>query len=181
MRMGQAIGAAHHWRSIVALHLNLGREPISDMWLEAGHAGGYDFVPLGSTAVLADEARAMKNCLLTYGSNLAHNRSRLWSVRRDGARVATLKVARRFRDPLPMIVELRGPGNADVPRELWWAARRWLHMNDLLQVEMAEREWGAPPLDRATWLALWRPYWLARRRIPQWLPIAPSRAAFDAL
>jgi hypothetical protein len=25
---------------------------------------------------------------------------------------------------------------------------------------------------RASWLSIWRPYWLAKRRIPDWLPIA---------
>jgi hypothetical protein len=181
MRMGQAVGAAHDWRSVIALHLNLGRQPISDMWLEAGHVAGHDFVPLNSIAAITEEADAMKNCLRTYGYNLAHNRSRLWSVQRDGERVATLKLARRFRDPLPMIVEFRGAGNADVSRELWWAARQWLHMHDLSRINMGEREWGTAPLDRAIWLSLWRPYWLAKRRIPVWLPIAPSRAALDAL
>jgi hypothetical protein len=181
MRIGSAVEAADNWRSVIALHLNIGQEPISDMWLEPAHVAGYDFVPLSSIAAIAEEADVMRNCLLTYGSNLAHNRSRLWSVRRDGVRVATLNVARRFRDPLPMIVELRGPGNADVPRELWWAARSWLHMHDLSQVDMASREWGTAPLDRSIWLMLWRPYWLAKRRIPEWLPIAPSYAALNAL
>jgi len=134
MRMDQALGAADDWRTIIALHLNLGRQPIADMWLAPGQVAAYDFVPLSSTAAIIAEAAAMKNCLRTYGYNLAHNRSRLWSMRRDGARVVTLKVACAFRDPLPMIVELRGPGNADVPRELSWAARKWLHMHDLSQI-----------------------------------------------
>ena len=123
----------------------------------------------------------MRNCLHSYGYNLAHNRSRLWSVRRHGERVATLRVASWHRDPLPSIVELKGVGNAEAPRELWWAARQWLHMHDLLQVDMAQRHWGMAPLHRSTWLSLWRPYWLAKRRIPEWLPIAPSRAALKAL
>jgi hypothetical protein len=181
MGMDQALGAADDWRMIVALHLNLGRQPIADMWLDAGQVAGYDFVPLSSIAAIVEEAAVMKNCLRTYGYNLAHNRSRLWSVRRHGERVATLKVACAFRDPLPMIVELKGPGNADVPRELSWAARKWLHMHDLSRVDMVQRKWGTAPLDRALWLSLWRPYWLAGRRIPEWLPIAPSRAALEAL
>jgi hypothetical protein len=96
-------------------------------------------------------------------------------VRRDGERVATLKIARHLDDPLPNIVELKGPGNAYAAREVWWAARQWLHMHDLSQIDMKQRAWGSTPFDRAGWLALWRPYWLARRHIPEWLPIAPSR------
>jgi hypothetical protein len=123
----------------------------------------------------------MRNCPRTYGYNLAHNHSRLWSVRRDGERVATLKVGIRLHDPLPNIVELRGAGNAAVPRDLWWAARQWLHLHDLSQINMGRRKWGTAPLNRTTWLTLWRPYWLAKRRIPEWLPLAPSNAALAAL
>jgi hypothetical protein len=181
MRIGPALAAADEWRMMVALHVNLGRQPITDMWLRAGRVAGYDFLPLSSIAAIAEEADAMRNCLLTYGHNLAHNRSRLWSVRRDGERVATLRVASRYRDPLPSIVELKGAGNAEVSRELWWAARQWLHMHDLPQINMGWRDWGTAPLDRTAWLSLWRPYWLAKRRIPEWLPIAPSRGALEAL
>jgi hypothetical protein len=46
---------------------------------------------------------------------------------------------------------------------------------------MRRRDWGTPPLDRATWTSLWRPDWLAKRCIPGWLPIAPSRNALEAL
>jgi hypothetical protein len=181
MRIGPALEAADDWRMMIALHVNLGHEPISDMWLQPAQVAGYDFLPLISTAAIAEEAKAMRNCLNTYGYNVAHNRSRLWSVRRSGERIATLKVACRYRDPLPNIVELEGAGNTDAPRELWWAARQWLHMHDLSQIDMGLRKWGTAPLDRATWLSLWRPYWLAKRRIPEWLPIAPSRGALNTL
>jgi hypothetical protein len=181
MRMAPALAAADRWRMMIALHVNLGRQPIADMWGQAGHVAGYDFLPLSSIAAIGAEADAMRNCLRSYGYNLAHNRSRLWSVRRDGERVATLRVACRHQDPLPNIVELKAAGNAEVPREVWWAARRWLHLSDLSRIEMRQRDWGTAPLDRATWLSLWRPYWLAKRRIPAWLPVAPSRQALGAL
>jgi len=181
MRIGPALAAADDWRTNIALHVNLGAQPISDVWLQAGRVAGYDFLPLNSISAITEEARAMRNCLRTYGYNLAHNRSRLWSVRRDGERVATLRLGCRFRDPLPNIVELKGAGNAAVSRELWWAARQWLHMHDLSEINIEWRDWNTAPLDRATWLSLWRPYWLAKRRIPEWLPVAPSRNALEAL
>jgi hypothetical protein len=181
MRIGQALEAADDWRMMIALHVNLGPQPINDMWLQAGRVAGYDFVPLTSATAITDEAKAMRNCLNTYGYNLAHNASRLWSVRWNGERVATLKIACRYRDPLPNIVELKAAANADVTRELWWAARQWLHMHDLSQIDMKRRDWGTATLDRPTWLSLWRPYWLAKRRIPEWLPIAPSRGALNTL
>ena len=181
MRMGAALAAADDWRTTIDLHVNLGPQPINDMWFLGGRVAGYDFLPLNSISAITEEAEAMRNCLRTYGYHLAYNRSRLWSVRRNGERVATLSVGCRFRDPLPSIVELEAAGNTAVSRELWWVARRWLHMHDLSQINIVRRNWSTAPLDRTTWLSLWRPYWLAKRRIPEWLPIAPSRAALGAL
>jgi len=181
MRFEPALAAARDWQTNIELHVRLGGEPIADMWLEPARVAGYDFLPLNSIAAIAEEALAMKNCLRTYGYNLSVNRSRLWSVRRDGERVATLDVGLCHGDPLPSIVELKGVANAEAPRELWWAVRQWLHMHDLPQIDMGQRDWKQAPLDRATWLALWRPYWLAKRRIPKWLPLAPSRAMFGPL
>jgi hypothetical protein len=181
MRVSAALAAADDWRTIVALHVNLGDRPIADMWLQAAQVAGYDFLPLASVAAIAEEAKAMRNCLNTYGYNLAHNRSRLWSVRRNGERIATLRIACHLYDPLPSILELRAAGNADVPRELWWAARQWLNMHDLWGLNMGQRNLRTAQLDRASWLSLWRPYWLAKRRIPEWLPIAPSRAVLKTL
>jgi hypothetical protein len=181
IRIGAALAAADDWRTTIDLHVNLGPQPINDMWLQAGRVAGYDFLPLNSISAITEEADAMRNCLRTYGYRLAYNRSRLWSVRRNGERVATLNVGWRFRDPLPGIVELEAAANTNVSRELWWAARKWLHMHDLSKISIVQRGWDTAPLDRTTWLSLWRPYWLAKRRIPEWLPIAPSRGALDAL
>jgi len=181
MRFGAALKSAQGWRTTIRLHVNLGRQPISDMWLRAARVAGYDFQPLDTVAAIVEEAEAMGNCLRVYGRSLAHNQSRLWSVRRDGQRVATLKVACCPQVPLPDIAELKGAGNAAVAREVWWAARQWLHAHELPQIDMRQHKWGRVPLDRATWTSLWRPYWLAKRRIPEWLPVAPSRSALGAL
>jgi hypothetical protein len=181
MRIASALSAADDWRTNIRLHVELGRDPITELWLRPACVSGYDFLPLTSVSQIVEEASAMRNCLRGYGYHVAHNRSRLWSMRKDGQRVATLSVAIRYGDPLPAVVQLKAAGNAEAPPEVWWAARQWLHMHDLSQVHTECREWGSVPLDRATWISLWRPYWLAKRRIPQWLPLTPSRAALEAL
>jgi hypothetical protein len=181
MRIGSALSAADQWRNSICLHTALGRESIADPWLQPARVAGYDFTPLRSAREIDEEATAMKNCLRSYGYDLAHNRVRLWSMRKDGQRVATLSVAVRFRDPLPNVVELRRAGNAEASREVWWAARQWLHMHDLTQIETGRRDRNSMPLDRATWISLWRPYWLAKRCMPEWLPLAPSTAVLRAL
>jgi hypothetical protein len=179
--MGTALEAVQEWRTMIALHLDLGAEPIADMWLRSGHMAGYDFLPLNSRAAIVEEAEAMRNCLKNYGLHLAHNHSRLWSVRQNGERVATLRICCRAPDPLPTIIELEAVGNTKAPRDVWWAARQWLHAHDLLQINIDPRRWGSVPPDRDTWRLLWRPYWLARRRIPEWLPLAPDRKSLRAL
>jgi hypothetical protein len=181
MQIGSALDAARDWQTTVRLHVRLGRARIADAWLQPAHVGGYDFVPLTSASDIAEEAAAMRNCLRTYGYSVANNRVRLWSMRKDGQRAATLSVANRHRDPLPSIDELKAARNAEAPLDVWWAVRQWLHMHDLAQVDMTRRDRRALPLDRATWTSLWRPYWLAKRHIPEWLPLAPSRAALVAL
>jgi len=181
MRLDAAMAAACAWRELAELHLNLGQRPIGNMWLNPGRVGEYEFRPLDDVSDINEEGAAMRNCVRSYGDRIAHNRSRLWSVRREGHRVATLEIGVCFDDPLLNIVQLKGPGNSAVPRELWWIVRRWLHLHDLPQIETGKIKWRHAPIDLATWRALWRLYWLAKGRIPAWLPLAPSRDALGAL
>jgi hypothetical protein len=181
MRFNTARNTAEDWRMTVALHLNLGAEPIRDMWLQPGSVAGFDFVPLRTVEHFIEEATMMKNCLKTFGYNVAHNRSRFWSIRKNGERVATLRVAMSYKDPLLTVFELRAARNKDAPTEVWWAARQWLHQHDLLRIDTKRRDWGTVPLNASMWKELWRPYWLAKRRIPSWLPLVPSRNALEAL
>jgi PcfJ-like protein len=182
MHFDTAHACARAWAVAVSVHLNFGDRPLEDVWLEPGSVGGYEFMPVRSIQDLLQEGATMRNCVATYGANLAFNRSRIWSVRREGQRVATLKVSVDHPDdPLLHVSELRASGNRDVPAEVWWAARRWLHMHDLLRVDTKRRKGGDAPLCRITWILLWRPYWLAKRHIPDWLPLAPSRRALRGL
>jgi hypothetical protein len=57
MRIGTALGAAEAWRAAVILQVNLGREPIADMWFQPARVGGFDFLPLNSTSGIIEEAR----------------------------------------------------------------------------------------------------------------------------
>ena len=181
MRFKTALAAAEDWRVRVALHVNLGEAPFADTWLTPGCVYGYEFVPLRCADDIVTEAAAMKNCLITYGYNLAHNRSRLWSVRMNGRRVATLRLTSQASEPLITIRELKGERNRDVSVEVWWAARQWLHQHDLPAIDTKWHRWGTAPLDAAAWRSLWRPYWLDKQRIPEWLPMKPPRGVLRAL
>jgi hypothetical protein len=173
--------AASEWLAVIDLHTNLGAGKIADVWLAPGVVDGYEFVPLISAQDLLEEAGAMKNCVRGYGSSLAHNYSRLWSIRKDGARVATLQISSWTGHPVAGIYELQAAENRDASVEVWRAAAHWLRQQDLVFSFGEEARWDSVPLDRKTWLALWKPFWLAKRTIPHWLPLAPSRAALRAL
>ncbi len=179
MRIGAALQAAEDWRTNIDLHVSLGREDIADTWLPPARVAGYDFQPLRSVSEIAEEAAAMKNCVCGYGYYLARNSLRLWSIRKDGRRVATMSVGRFREGPLLSISELKAPANAEAPIEVWRAARQWVQMHDLLLTDAAIRD--PVPLDRVTWISLWRPYWLAKRGLREWLPLAPSRLWLNVL
>jgi hypothetical protein len=181
MRFDTALDAADDWLTRVALRLNLGAKPVVDAWLEPKIVGGYEFSPLFSEQLIAAEAAAMNNCLCRYGYGVAHNSVRLWSVKRDGARVATLSVAQLGDDPLLNLDEMRLADNKPAPVELWLAARQWLNSHELPHVDMQRLKRNTAPLDAAAWRSFWRPYWLAKRCFPSWLPLAPSRRALQAL
>jgi len=181
MRFAAALEAAQEWRTRIALQVRLGERPIADMWLSPGYVYGFDFVALRTAEDIAAEAAAMRNCLCSYGASLAHNRSRLWSVRMNGRRVATLCIANGDGDPLINIVEMRAADNADVSADVSWAAREWLNRHDLSAVRTNRLPWNAVPFDRSAWISLWRPYWLAKRHIPAWLPLRPSWPALKDL
>jgi hypothetical protein len=179
MRYQHALNEARTWREAVALDLDLANRHF-DSWLEPATVEGFEFVPLLDASEIAQEAHAMRNCVRTWGSWLAHGRERLWSIRLAGERVATLSVGFRHR-PILDILQLRGPGNAMASKPVWVATRRWIDRHDLMAIE---REPGHPqevPPDRKRWIEFWRPYWLEKRCIPSWLPLMPSRAALDRL
>jgi hypothetical protein len=181
MQFDAAIGAAQAWFDRLTLELSLGGEQLADVWLSPGSLDGYDFVPLDSAERIVEEAAAMENCIRTYGRDLAENSCRLWSIRKDGQRIANLEIVRYDGRPLAYIGDLKAARNENAPIEIWWLATRWLHQHDLLSVRPEPRPRAAAGPDTAAWRRLWRPYWLARRRIPSWLPLGPSWDAFYAL
>lgn len=181
MGYDRAVGLAAQWLRTADLHLNLGREALADIWLTPAQIDGYDFVPLRTAADIAEEAVAMRHCVAEYGSYVRHDECRLWSMRRDGARIATIEIASRTNGPLPGIEQLKTASNGSASTEVWLVARRWLNSHDPLSIMRTARAWDTVPLDAKLWTKLWRPYWLAKRRIPDWLPLQPSRSAMSVL
>lgn len=145
-------------------------EAIDDVWIENAEVDGYTFVAIRNRDELYAEALAMKHCVAKYAYDIADNRARVWSIRKNGEHVATLSAEVSY-GPLPTIRELAGPANAQVGLPVWIAARRFMLGGDREDVDV-ERYTRLPQTnDHKAWQTLWRPYWLAKRRIPSWLPL----------
>jgi hypothetical protein len=180
MSVAEAFAAADDWRATIDLRVAVGDAPL-EPWVEARSALGFDFVPLNSWEVVAEEAIEMRNCLRTYGPCLANRWGQLWSIRRQGKRVATIAVGFYRNEPFPRIYELYGPNNVPAETAVWRAAVQWCDESRLIDIEPQYRERNDEPLSRSIWIELWKPYWLAKRRIPRWLPLVPSRDTLSDL
>jgi hypothetical protein len=169
---------ARGWFERVALAMDLS-DGIADLWFSPGEVDGYAFVPLSAADDVAREAEAMQHCVASYGDSVRNNRSRLWSVQRAGARVATLELGFICDEPLPSITQMKGPHNDRVALEVWIAARRWAASQNVTTPPNQNELWA--PFPHRRWREQWRPYWLAKRGVPLWLPLAPSEDAFRDL
>lgn len=166
-RMGleTAIVEARYFLNRLKLYAHFGRRPIADSWIERGTAGNFAFVPLLSFWDVMEERIDMRNCLDCYADKLARNESRLFGVRLKGRKVATLELApERRAERRPVIVQLKGPGNADVPVDIWHAAFAWLAEAPRKPVPVAdERSLGHADLELRTML---QPYFAATGLAP---------------
>lgn len=182
MAWATALGHASAWLERVSLHAYLDGRPVTDTWLRPGAFEGIEFRPLCSAVEIDEEAEAMRHCVRTYADAVALNRCRLWSVRRAGVRLATLEIGvGRYRGPLASVWQMQGVANTGVDRAVWATVQRWLNSHDLAALQPSIGDWATFAPGRATWLAMWRPYWLAKRRIPEWLPLSPTAQALQNL
>jgi hypothetical protein len=83
MDWNQVTMACNSWIESVNLHLQVHIETRSPK-LIAFAVDGFDFVHLATGEMLADEAVAMRNCIKTYGHDIAARDNELWSMRRNG-------------------------------------------------------------------------------------------------
>ncbi len=172
--------AAWTWRERVSLTAHLGLAPIEDVWFDSGEVDGYLFEPLCSAEEIAAEAKAMRNCSSEwrYGSAYRRNRTRLWRVTKNGARVAMVETrlcSRLSETGYPLIDQFAGPGNGGLEHAVKLAIYRWW-LQQPIHSQPAQTVPSRPDdvADRAAWIALWGPYWRAKRRLPAWLPLSTT-------
>lgn len=157
------------WRRRADLACLIG-DGIESSWLKPGEANGYSFVALTTLEDFLAESREMHNCLDQYADRLGSGLVRVFSIRREGRRVANVEVGPMSRDRRrPAIVQLKAARNRRAPQAVRAAVEAWFDQQSLSRLT-------------------WRPGPVRRRNSDQarmqfWLPFlaALPRDQRDAL
>lgn len=177
MALDTAVCAAKSWLNRLRLVVQLKKGVLTDSWLEPGEARGCRFVPLLDEQAILAEARAMQNCADQYADRLARDKCRLFSVSRQGVRVATLEIGPHPREAgVLAISQLKARHNLPAGVEIWQAAHTWIGQ----QTELKRSCPGVVPerpLDGGTWSALLAPYRKATNGA-SWMPDLATKDTF---
>ena len=174
MTYAAATDGLHQWRENARTHLLLESVEPEKPWVQQTVQGEYQFEPILSATALISEAIAMENCIRSYSDEIAMRETQFWVIKKDNKRLAHCAIGHKWREPLPSITEIYGPNNAEVSAEVYRAAWVWLINANLPDLRPNERQLSDIKIDRDVWAKFWRPYWLAKKRLPQRLPMAPS-------
>lgn len=177
MAIDTAVCAAKSWINRMRLVLQLGSGVLDNSWLARGEARGYDFIPLLDDVSVLAESQAMQNCADQYADRLARDRCRLFSIRRRGARIATLEIGPHPREAgVLAISQLKARHNLPASADVWQAAHTWLGaQSDLKRATIGP----APvrPLNGALWTSLLASYRAQKGGAP-WIPEAANKDTF---
>ncbi|MEQ1672125.1 MAG: hypothetical protein ABL893_14805, partial [Hyphomicrobium sp.] len=157
-----ALCAAKSWFNRMRLVLQLPPGVVTDPWLKTGPALGYTFEPLLNHTDILAEAHAMQNCADQYGERIVRDKCRLFSVKRNGARVATLEIGPHQREAGVLAInQLKARHNMAASTEIWQAAYTWMASQQALKrlpaLGNSERIF-----DQDAWRTLLAPYRDAR-------------------
>jgi PcfJ-like protein len=121
------------WHEAVASQMDGPEYVFPPPWYPAATIGPFEIVPVESAAELRREGAAMHHCVGAYGEPVRSGHLCVYSVRRDGKRAATLALVPRYVPPdrrgtneyWTAIDQLRGPCNAQPPKEITAAVLHW--------------------------------------------------------
>lgn len=175
-----ALCAAKSWFNRVRLVLQMPPGAVRDPWLKPGTALGYAIEPLMDADTLLKEAAAMHNCADQYAERIVRDRCRLFSIKKNGLRVATLEIGQHTREGGVLAInQLKARHNMAVNSEVWQAAYAWMATQTSLRrlppLASPESSW-----DQAAWWSLLAPYRNAHNGAP-WLEQNASHLFFAGL
>ncbi len=115
---------------------------IPEPWCPAGSVDGYEIIPITNGADLYREGKAMHHCVGTYGAQVSGGSIYIYSVRKNGERIATAELVRSKNRA--RLGQVRGPCNKNVDKKIVAGVRLWLRQqNDFV--------FPAPPTIDDTW------------------------------
>ena len=112
------------WHEAVASHMDGPQFAFPPPWYPAVKVGAFEILPIDNSAELYREGAAMHHCVGSYADEVKCGGIYIYSVRRDGKRLATLALARNGCGA--SLIQLRGPCNAQPPKEITAIVQRWL-------------------------------------------------------
>jgi hypothetical protein len=112
------------WHEAVAANMIGPNSEFPEPWCPGGEACGFEIVPITTSADLYREGKLLHHCGGTYAGSVHSGACYLFSVRKDGAPIATLELVHR--EAGVTIGQLRGLCNAKAPKEVQRAVNSWL-------------------------------------------------------
>jgi hypothetical protein len=112
------------WHEAVASSLTGPQHTFPKPWFPAAKVNGVEITPIDNSADLYREGTSMHHCVGTYAEEVRAGRYYVYSICRDGERLATaglILIGDRVR-----LHEIRGPCNAAVPKQITAIVQRWL-------------------------------------------------------
>ena len=125
MSLKTATTLSAEWHEAVANNLDGPNLAFPDPWYPAARLGDYEILPIQDGASLYREGTAMHHCVGTYGDQVQRGNFYIYSIRRNGERVATLALGRY--NSQAYLQQIRGPCNTEPPKAIVATVVRWLH------------------------------------------------------
>lgn len=125
MSLKTVLQLSDEWHEAIAMAQPEGQDvTFPPPWLPGGEVEGFEVVPITTGADLWMEGRAMRHCVATLKAEVLGGARYIYSLRRDGERVATFEMLRQGKKAV--LGQIRGHCNANVPKEVEAAVRKWL-------------------------------------------------------
>ena len=112
------------WHEAVASNLTGPQHTFPAPWFPAATINGVEIIPIDNSADLYREGASMHHCIGTYADEVRGGRYYVYSIRRDGERLATAGLL--LDGARAILAELRGPCNTPAPKQITAIVERWL-------------------------------------------------------
>jgi PcfJ-like protein len=124
------------WHEAVANSLDGPNSAFPTPWYPAAKLGDYEIIPIEDAASLYREGTAMHHCIGVYHDQVQSGEPYVYSIRRNGDRVATLALGRHWGQTYAE--QIRGHCNAEPAKATVAIVVRWLRAQPPLGVELKE-------------------------------------------